>query len=232
VLGIRVEGKTAPRPVFRVNDQFSFQRIHVHVVKFLDSLLQTPNIEIVEAALPKARQRIVPTSKVQVQLSGGPPFFVEQAARDALFQNLEDRRRRPFSRFADEQVDVLGHDDVAHQRETVTVAHVAKNLDKDISGVNRTQQRYASIAGEGNEMQMAATVVANKLVGHGRQEKSKPRPFKTERVGHPERLNQFLRVDVLEWYHPIVKARQQKKCERVRRPPFAKLQLAIDGGSE
>ena len=60
LLEIRVEGKAAPRPVARMIDQFSFQRVHVHVVKFFDPLLQTPNIEIVEAALPEARQRIVP----------------------------------------------------------------------------------------------------------------------------------------------------------------------------
>ena len=34
---------------------------------------------------------------------------------------------------------------------------------------------------------------------HGTQEKSKPRPFKPEK-GHPEKLNQSLSVDVLEWY--------------------------------
>jgi hypothetical protein len=49
--------------------------------------------------------------------------------------------------------------------------------------------------------------------------KSKPRPFKTERVGHPEKPNQFLGVDVLEWYHATVRIRQQKKCERVGHPP-------------
>jgi hypothetical protein len=32
VLGIRVERKTAPGPVLGRIDQFSFQRIHVHVV--------------------------------------------------------------------------------------------------------------------------------------------------------------------------------------------------------
>ncbi len=51
-------------------DQFSFQRIHVHVVKFFDSLLQTPNIEIVEAALPEARQRSIAVGKRQAKLSG------------------------------------------------------------------------------------------------------------------------------------------------------------------
>jgi hypothetical protein len=51
-------------------DQFSLQRIHVHVVKFLDSLLQTPHVEIVEPALPKPGQRIVATRKDQPQLPG------------------------------------------------------------------------------------------------------------------------------------------------------------------
>ena len=44
-------------------DQFSFERIHVHVVELFDSLLQTPNVEIVEAALPEAWQRIVATGE-------------------------------------------------------------------------------------------------------------------------------------------------------------------------
>jgi hypothetical protein len=35
-------------------DQFSFQRIHVHVVKFIDSLLQTPDIKIIEAPLHRS----------------------------------------------------------------------------------------------------------------------------------------------------------------------------------
>ena len=100
VLGIRVERKTAPRPVFRMIDQFSFQRIHMHVVKFFDFLLQTPHIEIVEAALPKARHRIVATWKDQIQLSGGRSPLAAQAARDALFQNLNYGRGRSFDRFA------------------------------------------------------------------------------------------------------------------------------------
>jgi len=53
-LKIRVERKTAPRPVFRVIDQFSFQRIHMHVVKFFDPPLQTPHVEVVESPLPEA----------------------------------------------------------------------------------------------------------------------------------------------------------------------------------
>jgi len=48
-----------------------------------------------------------------------------------------------------------------------------------------------------------------------------PDPFKAERVGHPEKLRQLLGVDVLEWYHSIVRICQQEKCERVGHPPDA-----------
>jgi hypothetical protein len=59
-------------------------------------------------------------------------------------------------------------------------------------------------------MQMAATIVANELIGHDTQEKSKPRRSTSERVGHPEKPNQSLGVYVLKWYYPIVMARQPK----------------------
>jgi hypothetical protein len=72
-------------------------------------------------------------------------------------------------------------------------------------------------------MQMAAPVVANEFVGHGNQEESKPRPSKSERVGHPEeqspkKQSQYRRVDVLKWYHPTVRAVDRKMRERVGHP--------------
>src|SRR5713101_8174335 len=45
-----------------------------------------------------------------------------------------------------------------------------------------------------------------------------------------EKLNQFLGVDVLEWYHPIVNARQQKKCERLGHPPTFDIRTIHSGG--
>ncbi len=106
-----------------------------------------------------------------------------QAVRDALLQHLNRNGRRSFDWLAYEQMDVLWHGDVTHQGESVAVAQLAKNLDENISGANGAQKRQAPIAGERNEMQMAASIVANEFVKHGAQEKSKPRPFKPERVG-------------------------------------------------
>jgi hypothetical protein len=51
--------------------------------------------------------------------------------------------------------------------------------------------------------------VAKELIGHGTKVKSKPRPFKPERVGHPEKLNQSRSVNILRWYHPTASLRQQ-----------------------
>ena len=50
---LRVKRKTTPGPTFRMNDQFFLYGIRVHVVKFLDELGLTPDVEIVEAGLPK-----------------------------------------------------------------------------------------------------------------------------------------------------------------------------------
>ena len=189
-------------------DQLPFQWIHVHVVKFFHSLLQTPHIEIIEAPLPEARQRRIAACKIQTQLSGERAPLAAQAARDALLQYLNHSGRRSLGRLADEQMNVLRHNHVAHQREAVVIARLAENLRENISGAHRAEQRQTSIASERDEMKMPASVVANEFVCHGRKEKSKPRPFKPERVGHPEKLNQSLRVDVPEWYYPLVRARQ------------------------
>jgi hypothetical protein len=58
---------------------------------------------------------------------------------------------------------------------------------------------------------------SDEFVGSGTKLKSKPRPFKTERVG-PEKRNQLLSDDVRELGHPIMKVRQQKSRERVDHP--------------
>jgi hypothetical protein len=178
VFGFRIERKTAPGPVLGMIDQFSFQRIHLHVLELFDSLLQTPHVKVVKPPLPKSRQRIVATCKGQIQLSRGRSPLAAQAARDVLFQNLNHGGRRSLGWLADEQMNVLGHDDITHQGEAVAIAHFAKNMYKSISGANRAQKRQAPIAGEGHEMQMTASVAANEVVGHGKQEQSKPRPFK------------------------------------------------------
>lgn len=62
---------------------------------------------------------------------------------------------------------------------------------------------------------MPAPVLANEFPGHGTKENSKPRPFEEpQRGGHPEKLNRFLGVDVLERGHPSMFARQQENTRK------------------
>ena len=55
-----------------------------------------------------------------------------------------------------------------HKGESVAVARFAENLDKRISSANGAQKRQAPIASEGDEMKMAASVMANEFVSHGK----------------------------------------------------------------
>jgi hypothetical protein len=105
MFGIRVERKAAPGPVFRMIDQFSFQRIHVHVVEFFDSLFQTPNVKVIESALPELARQGVFLAEAQGELVQARGAFAAQAARDALLQDLHDSGGRspagsPISRWA------------------------------------------------------------------------------------------------------------------------------------
>jgi len=71
-------------------------------------------------------------------------------------------------------MDALRHDNVTYQGEPTTVPNLAENLNKNIPGANRAQQRQAPIAGERNEMQMAASIVANQFNGRAGEETPKP----------------------------------------------------------
>ena len=145
-------------------------------------------------------------------------------ARRAV-SKLESRWKAYLWRLADEQMNVLGHDDVGHERKSVAVARLAKKLYKRISSANRAQQWKPPIASECDEVKVAAPELANEFVSHGEKEKSKPRPSKCGRGGHPEgqRLGKFkgqcLMDDVPDWYYPTVKKCQMKKRERMRHPP-------------
>jgi hypothetical protein len=78
---------------------------------------------------------------------------------------------------------MFGHHDVTRQREAPAIAHLVLNLDENIPGANRAQQWQARVTTEGDEMEMAASIMADQLFAHGMEEKSKPRPFQTKGSG-------------------------------------------------
>ena len=61
---------------------------------------------------------------------------MSELPRYALLQDLHYGGRSTCGWFADKQMNVIGHDNVTGQRETVAVAHLAQNLDKYIFGAD------------------------------------------------------------------------------------------------
>src|SRR6266436_1607138 len=81
-------------------------------------------------------------------------------ARNSLFQHLHDDRRRSLGWFGDKEVDMLRHDDESYQGKTVEVAHFVQNLDEEVHGAGRAEQRHAPVTTARDEVQMALSVPA------------------------------------------------------------------------
>jgi len=156
--------------------------IHVHVVQLFDKLLLTPHVEIMK---PWLRQEIASLAKLP-----GIRFlarFAPEAARDALFEDLHSSGRRNVWRLADQQADVLGHDDVTSEFEFVRGAHFADNRGEGVLGSPRRQERQAAVATAGDEMQVRKSVTAVQPLGHGEHTKSPA--LQNRKDGAPERQN-------------------------------------------
>jgi len=82
----------------------------MHVPEFLDAFAFGPDVEIIESFLPDVLRSVVEEAglcRVAFLFSRG-----QDAARKAKFQGLHHRRRSFLLWFADQQVDMLGHDHV------------------------------------------------------------------------------------------------------------------------
>jgi len=78
---------------------------------------------------------------------------------------------------------MLGHEDVANQREAVLLPGLFKAANRGVAGPDRAQKRPALVATKRDEMKIAKTGDASQILRHGGEEG--PTLSKTERVGHP-----------------------------------------------
>ena len=208
----------------------------MHVVEFFDSFLQTPDIKIVEASLPEAAEHVV-VRKWQTKLPGSDALAATQSARNAMLQHLNHSGRRAFGRLTDEQMNVLWHDNIAYERESVAVARFAQNLSKSISSANGAQKGQSSIARECNEMEMASSVMTNEFVSHEQEVKiltlRKAGGSVTRKgKGFGKYKSQYLVDDVSEWYYSTVTKCQMKKVEKMRHSPDFALRCARKMGAD
>ncbi len=111
---------TAPVPLLRRLHQSTFYGIAMHVPQLLDPLLRAPYVEVIEARLPEHPPVFLAE---QFALARIASFSLgQQRVRGALFEHLHDRRRGAHFRFRDQEVNMLGHHDVADHDKAVSLA--------------------------------------------------------------------------------------------------------------
>ena len=149
----------------------------MHVVELLDELRLTSDVKIVKARLPELRQTIVSFAEWEPELyrRRGLARLAPQAARHSLFQDLHNARRIALGRLTDEQVDVIGHHDVTHKRESVAVTHLSRNFHKQILRARGGKQGQTPVTTACDEVKMAQSVPATQSFRHN-EPNQKPRP--------------------------------------------------------
>ena len=165
-----IEAPTAPRPVAWVINKLISDRIGVYVVKFFEHFCAGIDVEIVIAALQETAQQIFLVRKTQAELALQSVFPGSHTARKSLLEDLDDFGGRNGSRFADEQVKVFWHDDIADESKGVASADFLENLHSKISGAGGGEEWSSLVAAEGDEVKVAASGNAVEILGHRREE--------------------------------------------------------------
>jgi hypothetical protein len=86
--------------------------------------------------------------------------------RESLLNRLHDTGRVALLRFADQQVDVLRHDHVAYDNETVALTYLFEDTQEKITPPGTAQPALSMIATAGNEVEMLGAVVALEVSRH------------------------------------------------------------------
>jgi hypothetical protein len=157
-LAQEVGAETAPAPEFRRGHQAALHRISMHVTKFFDAFVFGPHIEIVEPFLPDVLREVVEQNSLGWIPS--TPRLRQNASRKSELKSLHHGRRGLDLRFADQQVNVLGHDHVAGYHEMVPPAHLLQYSEKKIATARRAQQRLPPVTTAGDEVEVSRAVIS------------------------------------------------------------------------
>ena len=102
------------------------------VVELLPDQIGGIEIHVKVAPLPEAARECVFFGECENELRGVAAFLSAQQSRHPLFEDLHSLGGRGTWRFADEQMDVVGHEDVANQLELEAGANFAKDANRKI----------------------------------------------------------------------------------------------------
>jgi hypothetical protein len=162
---VPVKTIAAPHPLFGRLHQLPFHRIEVHVIQFLILFACAPDVEVIKSALPEVsiacKRGVVPEFQLGNRCLSS---LCSQGSRDALFQRLHYAGRISDGGLADQQMDVVGHDDVAEKGEVVAVAHLSENSQKEVASPGHGEQRLPTITTASNEVKLSEAVAAFEAV--------------------------------------------------------------------
>jgi hypothetical protein len=166
----RVVRPTAPRPIFRMENQSSPDRVRVHVLQFLPQLLFTPHVKVVKTSLPEMFLFCTSTSKPERQLTS-QKFSPSptKGSRNLLLQHLEDLGWVAPLRFADQQMHMLRHHHKPQEQEIPFSSHAVKDSDKAFPRPHRSKKRSPPVTTKGHKVEIALAVKPLQRVAHERQ---------------------------------------------------------------
>jgi hypothetical protein len=150
---------TAPGVVFRFLDEAAFDGVAVEILKLLGELVVGEDVEVVIAELPELRP-------VAFELFGGLGL-----------EGSEEVLELDLFRFREKEMNVLGHEDVAKEEDSVPMAETFEGLEKDCAGVVAVEVGTTTVTTECDEVLMAEGVVTLQLARHCRSEYRLGAPF-------------------------------------------------------
>jgi len=112
-----------------------------------------------------------------------PAPLGQDAPRKTNFQSLHHDGRILLLRFADQQMNVFGHDDVANNDEGIALADLLQHFQKQVPTARSAKQGLSTITTASDEVKVSSAVVAMQIVPHGHTI-ARPRLRRGD-VGHP-----------------------------------------------
>jgi len=165
-LAQEVGAETAPAPEFRGGHQTAIHRIPMHVAQFLDAFVFGPYVEVVEPLLSdmlRGDRRAPHFSRFLRSGPGGCPVsssLRDYASRKAKFESLHHGRRSLYLRFADQQVNMFGHDHVTGHKKLIAPANLLQYSQQQVTTARRAEQRLSPITTASDEMKVSGAVIA------------------------------------------------------------------------
>lgn len=127
----------------------------MHVTELLDTFVLGPNIEIIKPFLPDVLRGALGHVDWIASLC-----LDQNTSRKSKLKRLHHGRRILLLRFADQQVNVFGHDDVTNDHELVAFAHALQHRQEQVATARRGEKGLSSITTAGDEVQVSGAVVA------------------------------------------------------------------------